>query len=1050
MCEWSPMAFSRYLYWLFFLGVIGLSTASADTLPEFDIDVVLEEDTFYTLPKLEESVLRYNFSSSLDGQPYDTNVTVDVIKGEASSYWEDRDNKLRMAFSPIDAEAGNMVSYLELNTSRLIEEYDMRGDCRDISVYDGFGNHIPHLIERCDDGDTILKFPLDSDQDHINIYFSGPESHEETEAPYTFYDGFANLSISEEDWDILGNITIEEGYAYTGASNESSMNLTWSSVSDTSEIGYRFFASGDSYHNMTLSDTEEDGKRYEVHFYAEDGLIEACRVRSSRDCSRFHVEFAEEWNDFRIDIEKDRLWLYLNDERLNRLRQYHDIDSMALALGFDGMVFLDHFFIIEKAQTSFQKDGKERFLDWISGTALQGDFGFEYDVHGFDSGNYTLATRATRPDLYPQYSFDVFKTHYNRLVFDTVEGGYITEMGGKYLIDTQGTFTISNPNDEPLQVEIDLDTQIMIEEIDGDSIRRGKIDIIIGPFSSETVNYFTTGVTNYPPFRHNKGVLARRLEATMNEDIHEFGRNRFFRDEVVPEDAPLPDPDYEDYRKELRFRVEDGLFVDVFTRMSLYKFVSQRTVEPGDVVDVTLRVRNHDPFSREAELHDMIPEEFELHGDDESEADTLSWSFKMNKHTSRIFSYEMKYVGSSTGRVDVPLANLTSDGLLVYSNDVLLLRDNPGPENLHIVKRFREISAEGLGIDEPVEVTISVTNMGRNTLREVIVDDSDHSSIEFTSPSVSTPYIARWIVPEITSKETWEVSYVTNMGDHVKNEPSLDSYVDDLSYTTDVMRKSPLEAFVDVRTVFSLPVSFLIGLLALMNIMVVLSYVYKNPFFEVEDELTPKIFIVKTYEQIPEASRRIIESQASMMRSKYDKLREHVVKAYSWLKPKIIRAKGNVRKYYRERNISLVKEKSSAALSSGATKINSELSALKKMTLQDWLYLLSRYKKEFFRAIRNRITYSMFSISDRMISKNKDSKLGQILSFSSKVLNPELNEYLSHLADRKLQKKEAAYRREIQNIEDLLDKNRSIAEGKTTLISKVFFPFRKIFNFFKK
>ncbi|MFP4117994.1 MAG: hypothetical protein ACLFTR_03650 [Candidatus Woesearchaeota archaeon] len=1046
------MAFRIYCGAILLLVFLMVFPLAVNALPEFSIDVVLEEDTFYTLPLLSESILKYDFTSSLDDEPYDTNVTADIITGDAGTYWEDTGLDEREVYLIQDMETEPKASFLVINTSEMISDGVMRTDCSDLALYDGYGKEYPYIIEDCDTHETKLKFSLDdTQQDQLNLYHSGHYSKEDTVDPYLFYEDFTNETDTENSWDISGNITFEEGYAYTDGSNGSSMNLTTTTIDSMSEVDYRFYATGNSIHNVTLAESGNiSEKSFVVDFLADEGMIEACwTLHGNEDCSRYQEDFAEQWNDFRIDLDGDRLWLNLNGERLNRNSQYYDIDKADIGFEFEGMSFIEYFSVLEKSSTSFTDQVSEEHIDRREGVALQGDFGFEYDVSGFSSGNYTIATRATRPDLHPQFSFDPFSVKYEKLLFEATEEGYVNEMSGHYLIDTDGTLKITNPNDESLDIELDLGTNLMIEQKDGDLLKDGKLDVQIDAFSSVEIEYFTTGVANHPPVSNNEGVLITSLKSAIDDDVHEIGNSRFYKRTLEMEDAPdePESPDDEQKKKELRFVVEDDAYYGVFTRLTLNKFFSEPTVTPGDVVEVMLRVTNHDPFSREVTLNDSLPQEFILLENPEER--NKSWSFKMNKHTSRIFTYEVMYNGSSTGRVNVPVANLTSGDVLVESNEPVLLREDPSSKQLHVIKRYTHLNSTKYDIDNPVLVRLTVSNLGSESVKEIILEDSADTDMEFLAPSISTAYRGMWIIPELKPGETWAVEYLTNNGAHVKDAPELDSHVTKIDYSSHVSEKMRDEVMFDNLRRFSFSLSSLFGLLIIANILVILSYVYKNPFFELEEK-TPKNFILGLYEQIPGNSRKFMDrcmSVVLLVSKRITKIAHEIgMKLFSWSKVLMKQTE----RYYEERNISLVQEKSMSAISEGISRINEELNQLRKMTLKDWLSLFSRYKKEFFRALRNRITYSMFSLSDKMLAKNKGSSVGQILNFSAKVLNPELDNYLAGLTDKRLKKKERSYSKEIQNIESLLEKNRKINQSSSGLYGRFRIFLRRIYNFFKK
>ena len=135
--------------------------------------------------------------------------------------------------------------------------------------------------------------------------------------------------------------------------------------------------------------------------------------------------------------------------------------------------------------------------------------------------------------------------------------------------------------------------------------------------------------------------------------------------------------------------------------------------------------------------------------------------------------------------------------------------------------------------------------------------------------------------------------------------------------------------------------------------------------------------------------------------------------------------KRKTKDYYDERNISLVEETAKKTLKN----LKQEFDDIRELSLTDWIKLFRFYKTEFFKALRNRITFSIFLTSGKMLSRNPEYKWGKIFAYSAKILNPELKRYMGERLDKKLEKKQNRYNQEINLITKLREKNERILKG---------------------
>ncbi len=1030
-----------------FLIIIPIHAQNAQS---FDIETLLEEDEFYTMPLLSGRELSYNYTSTENGSLRDSSVEVDIIDGEAEGYWEDLDFPYRTPFEIDDSQEHPYVSYLEFPVGDMIDDSLMLDDCSDMVFNDGEGNRIKSMVYRCDD-DAIVRLALE-DEESMKMYHGGLSVDESLQEVSSFYEPMHNITEFNNSWDYHGNISVDEGHLISDNLNHSSANLTAYDIKDDFEILMDLFVTGDS--EMTLYLSEDDDlyeSSYSVTFKGDQDEIEAClNDAGESDCSRYGNDVGENWNEFRIDGKGDGLWLYFNDERLNSIEQYYNLEGTSLYLSFEGLTFIDYISVIDSGESSFTMSDTETHIDRVEGEALQGDYGFTYNVDGFESGIYSVATRGTHPDRSPQYDTIYFEVYNNKIEFELNEEGITSSISGNHLIDTEGTLTVTNDNDETVPVEIPFPGELIIHDDSGERISDSGVSFELDPFSSESIDFFVTGALSGSPIDTNMGPVAVLIRDNLDDDVHEIISTRFSKEEVEFEEVPAEtDFEEEELRKELRYEVEDGFIIDSFTRINLVKSVSQEIVRPGDIVDVELRVTNLDPFSREVELRDSLPEEFSIHeGNDE-----LKWEFGMNKHTSRVFSYSMLYEGSSTGRVNVPLGNITSEGLLIFSNNETLLRDGSSGPRLHYTKRYRSINATSSQTDSPAEVVITLTNLGEERIEDILVDDSNVDMGAFFSSSVRTPHNARWEIDGIYPQETWQVSYMTEQGDYLADDPDIEVLSNDVMVSGDTkkMEKDPVSLPIESR--FTFPFLGILILVAIIDLGIMYKYVEKNPFFDPEETITPRLVIIKAYEKLPDAYRNIVSSIYTKIYVIYHLIWRFSHTVMEKTQSSLSNLKKRSKRYYEERNISLVHERSSHAIHSSLEKIEGELVRLKGMSLKDWMNLFIRYKREFFRSVKNRITYSMFVLSGKLLTRNDNSKLGQILGFSAKVLNPELKGYLASIASKKMEKRQKAYQKEISNIESLMEMTRKVKSSEVSFKDRIKMSFKRItekLNFFKR
>ena len=1014
---------------LFFLIILSLQSYA---FFDFNVDTSINNNNFYTLPVLSDPILEYNFLSTYtNGTPIDSFVKADIIDGDTSKSWWDTNFRYRRIVSQsLDYNPDKVYSFL-LNTRDLISDSKMRSDCRDLRIYNLENEQIPFILENCNSENTRLFFkkilPI---QENIYLYYG---NNVITSIPefngYKFNERFHNKSTFLSNWTIQsGDIYIENNVAYSDNFNRTVVEPL-STLSSHSELKYRVRHYHNSSHTIYLSAQQDVSIRsFSLTLNPGNDVVEYCWVQNGiEDCSRREYSInIDSWYEVVLEIGETSLDIYINGNKINILSQYYRIPSARIFFDFSNTVVFDRFSIIERGFSEFNLGEEHNLINYFEGNAFMGSFFFDYNVRNLETGIYSIVTIATRSGMNQQHAVNKFNTHYNRVVFSSSEVGIVSPFSNRFLIDLDGKLQITNNNPEFVDVSIVLDTPILIEQTNGNRLSGGLLQISLPPFSTSSIDYYATGISNHNPLRDRRSVLSNILNIQKNDAIHEIGTSSFLQAEYEVEERPpiVTEPDAQ--RKQLRYTVEGRYILDSFTRLILNKYLSSWRVQKGDIIEVILRVSNFDPFSREVRLRDEIPDEFVFYeyGVDEKKRE-LEWNFVMNKQTSRVFSYRMMYIGDSTGRMDVPKSNLTSDRLLVFSNGPILLRDSIYPRSVFVTKRVDAWNEVHLydSIDS-ARVAIKVVNSGKEPIKDVYVDDLWKRDAIFVNPSIPTIYNAKWHIEELLPGAEWSVTYLTNNYEEITRLPRIYSHIHEISVLGHLIQDSE-EVGIWKDSFRGIPFGLIITIIIFADLLIIGYYLYKNPFFDSDEEITPKIYLTKLMDVFPDWLSKIMP-KFQLKVSKLFKLKEGFLKnflsAKEFTKSFFTSFKSKSSEYYKERNISLIEEKSKDAIS----YLKHEIKEIKELSFKDWITLFIHYKRRFFELIKHKITYSMYLTSGKLLYKDPNSKIGKILSYSAQVINPDLKHYLGEITRHKMIKKEMRYKRELQNLEKLRQENKNL------------------------
>jgi hypothetical protein len=1014
--------------WRYALVFFVLLSVSALALPDFTLNTTLNDNSFYTMPLLSAKILEYNYSSSFSGIPLDTEVIADIVKGTTVEPWANASFGYRVPITQIATNSSTRATSFQLSTEQLISNGKLRSDCSDLRLYHNRSTQIPIHVTDCNTNVTRLWFRVQTPiAPTLYLYYDNPTLSTQipSSSVFTYYEDFETLSDFSEDWIVSsGNVTVS-GNLVSALNTTTMINLTNTSIAQDSEFSYDLsLALNASATLYFAASTNLSDRSLSVSLHDSNNTVAVCwNQNGNNDCSVYtrQIDVGTRYS-LKLLFENNSADIFLDDQKLNQLPQYYTVSSASVVAVFSEGVTFDTVRFMQKKQDTFIFHEEQEHIQRFTGTAFSGFYGFTTDLTGLLTDTYSITTYATRAGMNPQITADTFTTTYRKIILDTVEAGVVSLYAGRFIVDTTGTLKVTNSNDESIPVLINIDAPIIVDQISGTSLSSRQLSVTVGPFSTVSIPYLTSGILSINPTEGTFGVLSTLLNTAINPDYYELSSS--FTKEGLDLGTTIIEEEEDDTvrRKEIRYTVQGDFILDQFSKLRIHKYFSDISVKKGEIIDVILQVSNQDPFSRPVSLTDFIPSEFVFVDNYiPKEEKELGWDFKMNKFSSRVFSYQMMYIGNSTGLLQMPQANLTSDRLLVYSNNISLVRLQNDASEIFVTKEVEIWNGTPLYDQEStVRVTISVANTGRSMVEELFVDDYTSETKLFVNPTQDTIYKAKWVIDRLNPGDVWYVSYLTNNRDSIEVLPVVSSYVQDVAVTGHVISDSQAKIGIwkSPWTRFSLLIFVLLFIIA--DICVIGYYVYKNPFFETEGDLSFSVFMREIFKRV-----NIFPKFFAKVRRSVSYLTSITTKMYmsfiTWFASFRKRAKS----YYKEHNVSLVEEKTSPLMK----KVQAKLAEWRKRSVKEWLALFHKKVQDVIIAVHNYITYGMFRFSNKLLERNDQSKLGRILNFSAKVLNPDLKGYMGHLISKKMEKKQHAYQKEIDAINKLRERNKKLSSG---------------------
>ncbi len=213
---------------------------------------------------------------------------------------------------------------------------------------------------------------------------------------------------------------------------------------------------------------------------------------------------------------------------------------------------------------------------------------------------------------------------------------------------------------------------------------------------------------------------------------------------------------------------------EIFDRTTVFlrKRMEPSTVYPGDVVNISLIATNLDSTAKTITIEDSMPEGFEPYRLEESEhlidEENMVWEFEVNRDTSRIIEYSIKFVDDeSIGLDHLPEAEASFDTGTARSQRVPFIKRYIPDKSLYVQKSIERLSGDMIGVN------IRLRNMGEASLSDLVVKDYLEDEMPFLESSQDYEDHGIWEVPELRPNEEWEVSYRTDTHRYMARLPQV-------------------------------------------------------------------------------------------------------------------------------------------------------------------------------------------------------------------------------------------------------------------------------------
>ncbi len=205
--------------------------------------------------------------------------------------------------------------------------------------------------------------------------------------------------------------------------------------------------------------------------------------------------------------------------------------------------------------------------------------------------------------------------------------------------------------------------------------------------------------------------------------------------------------------------------------MYAQKSYSNTHLNPGDTVDVDIKINNFAPINRNITIEDYIPAGFEIVSEDIPAKDSpqnISWKKNINPNSILRVRYQLKYVEEGMLGLDYFKPAIVRYGdKMIYTGRTSFIHRYIPEKKLFIQKH---VKGSGNG---KYRVEIILKNIGKGRLENLYVKEFLDGEDVFSEITKEPEERGLWLISEIDGGDKWKVSYVTDENRNLYSLPQV-------------------------------------------------------------------------------------------------------------------------------------------------------------------------------------------------------------------------------------------------------------------------------------
>ena len=202
--------------------------------------------------------------------------------------------------------------------------------------------------------------------------------------------------------------------------------------------------------------------------------------------------------------------------------------------------------------------------------------------------------------------------------------------------------------------------------------------------------------------------------------------------------------------------------------MYVSKSYSKTHLNPGDIVDVEIRVSNFAPISRNITVEDFVPLGFSIVSNKTTKNKTLKWNDVVNPDSASRISYQLRYEDEDMLGVDYfEPAVVRYEDKEIHTNRIPFVRKYIPEKKVYVQKNIRA------SVNDEYVIGLTIQNVGKTTINDMYVKEFLSAADTFREITQAPEKKGLWLIPELKPNEEWEVKYVTNENEVLNSLPQV-------------------------------------------------------------------------------------------------------------------------------------------------------------------------------------------------------------------------------------------------------------------------------------